>query len=338
MEEKTKPADDIRSLISSKETQKQFALALPRHMKPDRFVRIVLTALTKNPKLAQCTPASLMSCLLDLSAMGLEPDGRRAHLIPFNNTKAGTVICTLIVDYKGLVELAMNTKEVSNIHADVVCDKDVFIYNVGQVDKHEIDFRKDRGAMYAAYCIITKKDGTKKAEVMTKKEVDAIRKRSKSADTGPWVTDYNEMAKKTVFRRASKWIKLSPEVREKLEKDDEFDIDLSITGDPVIGLKHDKDKPQIGAGAPTPETPEDAKIVGDDPNAWKSVGKLERFGEKNQGAAKNLATNITKCAEKLGQEEFLKVVGAQGYESLAQIIKFEDLVKLTNALLKVMQE
>jgi len=50
--------------------------------------------------------------------------------------------------------------------------------------------------------------------------LDAIRKRSKSGQSGPWVTDYNEMAKKTVFRRASKWITLSPEVADALDKED----------------------------------------------------------------------------------------------------------------------
>jgi recombination protein RecT len=333
-EQKTNPVDDIRALVSSKETVKQFALALPRHMKPDRFVRIVLTALTKNPKLALCTPTSLMSCLLDLSAMGLEPDGRRAHLIPFNDNKTGKVICTLIVDYKGLVELAMNTKEVSNIHADIICDNDEFVYDKGQVEKHLINFKKDRGNMYAVYCIITKKDGTKKAEVMTKADVDKIRKRSKATESGPWVTDYNEMAKKTVFRRASKWIKLSPEVREKLEKDDEFDIDLQITGDPVIGLKHDKDKPAVAA--PAIDAPEDALLV--DPDAWKNVGDIKRFGEKDATAAKNLAQNVTKCANKLGKDKFLTIVGSQGFQSVTEITKVMDLVKLTNALLEAIKD
>jgi recombination protein RecT len=331
-EEKEK-TPDVKALIQGDTYRKQFAMAMPRHMKPDRFIRIAITAITKNPKLAQCTQASLVSCLLDLSALGLEPDGRRAHLIPFMNNKTGQMICTLLIDYKGLVELAMNTKEVSNIHADVICDEDTFVYNLGQVEKHQIDFRKDRGKMYAVYCIITMKDGTKKCEVMTKAEVDAIRKRSKSANDGPWVTDYNEMSKKTVFRRASKWIKLSPEVREKLEKDDgQFDVIPAAPGAPVIELKNDKNKkPAAQAGEVV-----DAEV--EDSDAWKNVGDLARFGEANATKAKTLAQNITKCAEKLGKEKFLSIVGSQGVERMKEILKIEDLVKLTNELLDVVKD
>jgi recombination protein RecT len=109
---------------------------------------------------------------------------------------------------------------VSNIHADVICENDAFKYDCGEVKKHLIDFRKERGAMFACYCVITFKDGTRKAEVMSKADVDKIRARSKAGQSGPWVTDYNEMAKKTVFKRASKWVQLSSEVIEAIQQDD----------------------------------------------------------------------------------------------------------------------
>ena len=55
---------------------------------------------------------------------------------------------------------------------------------------------------------------------MSKDEVDSIRKRSKSSGNGPWVTDYDEMAKKTVFRRLSKWLPQSPEMQKAFDIDD----------------------------------------------------------------------------------------------------------------------
>jgi recombinational DNA repair protein RecT len=167
----------------------------------------------KTPKLLDCTQESVLQCMLNCSALGLEPDGRRAHLIPYGTT------CTLIVDYKGIVELAKRSGDVANVFAQIVCENDNFSWENGEV-KHQVDFRKARGNMYAAYAIITFKDGTKQTDVMTKDEIDSIRKRSKASNSGPWVTDYNEMAKKTVFRRASKWITLSPEVADAFEKDD----------------------------------------------------------------------------------------------------------------------
>ena len=205
----------LRDTIGGDYFKKQVALALPKHMTPDRFVRVGLTALMKTPKLLDCTQESVIQCLLNCSSLGLEPDGRRAHLIPYGNT------CTLIVDYKGIVELAKRSGDVSNVFAQIVCANDNFEWENGEVT-HKIDFRTPRGEMYAAYATITFKDGTKQSDVMTKDEIDAIRKRSKSGQSGPWMTDYNEMAKKTVFRRASKWITLSPEVSDALEAEDDL--------------------------------------------------------------------------------------------------------------------
>jgi recombination protein RecT len=60
-----------------------------------------------------------------------------------------------------------------------------------------------------------------KCEVMTMDEVLAIKSRSRSGNSGPWQTDFNEMAKKTVFRRVSKWLPLSPELVDAMQKDDD---------------------------------------------------------------------------------------------------------------------
>ncbi len=330
------PAETIEQFLQSSDIKRQFAIALPKHMKPDRFVRITLTALTKNPRLAECTKESLFSCLLDLSALGLEPDGRRAHLIPFRNSQTGKTICTMLIDYKGLVELAMNTKEVSNIHADVICEKDRFVYNMGIVERHEINFTHDRGTMYAVYCIITMKDGTKKAEVMTKAEVDGVRARSKAANAGPWVTDYNEMAKKTVFRRASKWIKLSPEVREKIEKDDEgqFDFDAPQKLDtPIVGLKHDKDNVIDAQAQPTDAEAQE----GSAPENYLDTGDISRFGQDAE-KVKNLFTQVISCAKKAGKEKFFEIIGGLGHESLQAISTKAQVVAVLNKLLEAVQQ
>lgn len=211
----------VKSWLTSDYFKTQVALCLPKHLTADRFVRIAISALTRVPKLADCTPESVLKAMMTCSELGIEPDGRRAHLIPFNNSKLHRMECQLIVDYKGLVELAKRSGEIGSIHADVVCENDQFVYDRGLIETHKIDFRKPRGAMYAAYCIIRFKDSASdpKCEVMTKSEINAIRSRSPAGSSGPWVTDYNEMSKKTVFRRASKWIQLSPELHDALEKD-----------------------------------------------------------------------------------------------------------------------
>lgn len=218
----------IQEWLESDVFKRQIAAVLPKHITEERMVRAAITATMRTPLLAQCDQASFFNQMLLLSQFGLEPDGRRAHLIPFWNTKRKVYECQLILDYKGVVELILRTGAVSTIHADKVCENDEFVYNCGQVEKHRVDFRHPRGPAYAYYCVITRKDGTRKCEVMSVDEVNQIRARSKSAESGPWVTDYDEMAKKTVFKRASKWVELSSEIRGILDADNDLVIDASV--------------------------------------------------------------------------------------------------------------
>lgn len=211
----------IKQHLMSDGLRNQIAAALPKHMSADRMARVALTTINKTPKLAQCTQESFFAALMTCSQLGLEPDGRLAHLIPYGNQ------CQLIVDYKGLVDLAYRSKQVLSIHADVIYEGDEFEYDLGQVKKHTpYAWRKDKpeekGKLLGAYCIVRMVDA-EKHEVMGIDEIEAIKKRSKSGSSGPWVTDFNEMAKKTVFKRCSKWIPLSPEIRDAVSVDDDYE-------------------------------------------------------------------------------------------------------------------
>lgn len=217
----TPPKKTLKDWLSSDQLKLQIAAALPKHITPDRQLRVIMTAMNRTPKLWECEHSSLLQALIRCSEFGLEPDGRRAHLIPFRNNKKSIVECQLIIDYKGLVELAYRSGTISNVHADVVCENDTFEYDKGVIVAHKIDFRKPRGKIYAAYAIARMKDGGEVATVLSQEEIESTRKRSKSANDGPWQTDWSEMAKKTAFRRLSKWLTLSPEFRDAVEMEDE---------------------------------------------------------------------------------------------------------------------
>lgn len=214
----------LKTILTGDAMLEQFSKALPRHLSAERFVRICTTALLRTPKLLECTHESFFKCLLDLSAMGLEPDGVRAHLIPFDNNKTKTTECTLLIDYKGLVEIVRRSPEIARPHADIICPDDDFEFSAGSIIRHTWDMQKPRGAMIGAYAMVVLKDGTNQAVVLQKHEIDDVRKRSKSQSNGPWVTDYNEMAKKTCFRRLCKWLTLSPEVLQHISEDDEAEF------------------------------------------------------------------------------------------------------------------
>ena len=270
----------LKQTLSSATMREQFARALPKHLSPERFCRIAITALTRTPKLADCTQESLMKCLLDLSAFGLEPDGRRAHLIPYKDQ------CTLIIDWKGLAELAMRSGIIAKLHADIVCENDAFEYDLGEVVRHSVNWKAPRGAMYAAYALAVTKDGAKFCAVLTKDEVDGIMARSqgyKSAvqynKTHPWLTDYNEMAKKTAFRRLAKWLPLSAEFRDAQDKDDE-PMEREIQAAVVPPVKALFDKPKEPEETPVTSSPHEALtlLIRESGLTWEQVGPAAEAG------------------------------------------------------------
>jgi recombination protein RecT len=223
----------IQDRLEGDKIKQAIADILPKHLSPERMVRVLVGCVRRVPKLAQCDQASFFDAVMTLSQLGLEPDGRRAHLIPFENRKKGIVECQLIIDYKGLVELVQRNGDMYPPHADKVCEHDDFVYDCGEIVRHVIDFRKPRGKAYAYYAIAKMKDGGRRCEVMSRDEVDAIRDKSQSylsaikynkTDT-PWIEHYDEQAKKTVFKRLSKWLVLSPEVRDAIAVDDRDYID-----------------------------------------------------------------------------------------------------------------
>lgn len=235
----------IKQQLMSPAMQAQIGAALPKHITAERMCRVAMTAITKSPKLAQCTQASFFTALLNLSQWGLEPDGRRAHLIPFENKRANTVECQLIIDYKGYAELIYRSGLVSYLHADVVREGDLFAYDKGELRQHvpwflrkDANKPKEAGKIYAVYAMARMKDGSEKADVLSVDEVYAIRDGSQGwfafqkgwAKQSPWdpnkPVSEQEMMKKTAFRRLSKWLPLSAEVRDAMDSDDDDAIDV----------------------------------------------------------------------------------------------------------------
>lgn len=227
----SKKTEKLRTLLESPKLRDQMALVLPKHLTPDRMARIAITALIKTPKLAECDPASVLAAMMTCSQHGIEPDGRRAHLIPFGST------CQLIIDYKGLVELMLNDENVGSIYAKEVRENDEFDYNKGVLNTHRFSLGTKRGEIVGAYCLITFKDGTEKCEVMDLDELIAVRNCSKAKDSGPYVQFTAEMYKKIVIKRASKQMQLSPSVRDAIEADDnQFQFNREIKkAKPIFG-------------------------------------------------------------------------------------------------------
>ncbi len=195
-----------------KQMEKEIAKALPSVITPERFTRIVLSALSTNPKLGMCTPQSFLGAMMTAAQLGLEPNTPlgQAYLIPFKNGKAGVMECQFQLGYKGLMDLAYRSGEVKIIQAHVVYEKDEFEYSLGldPVLKH-VPARKDRGEPTHVYAMFRTKDDGYGFTVMSMEEIRAhAAKYSKSFGNGPWQTNFEEMAKKTVLKRVLKYAPL----------------------------------------------------------------------------------------------------------------------------------
>lgn len=217
-----KGKSDLATVIQSDAMKKQWALVLPKCLTADRLARVALTQLRKTPKLAQCTPESFLGAMMKCAETGLEPNGRDAHLVPYGSE------CTFIADYKGLVRLCRRDPSVKDVQVFTVRENDDFTWTPDGIT-HTFSLKKDRGDVVACYTKISWENGSVSyGEPMTRQEAEAVRDRSKAGRNGPWVTDFNEMWKKTVVRRDSKMWPLSPETMDAVSADMEADgIDIS---------------------------------------------------------------------------------------------------------------
>jgi len=114
-----------------------------------------------------------------------------------------------------MLSIARRSGEIASVVAEIVHEKDEFSIEYGMEPKlvHKPFIDGDPGAMRGAYVVVRfKGDGIEPLiKYMSKSEIDKRRARSKASSYGPWVTDYDEMAKKTVFRSVFKWLPISIE-------------------------------------------------------------------------------------------------------------------------------
>jgi recombination protein RecT len=209
-----KPKDaamTLKDLLVS--NQKAITSLVPEHLTPERLMRVAVNCVAKTPGLQKCTPTSLLQCVMAAAEVGLEPGGvlGQFYLVPMGN------VATPIIGYRGLLELARRSGQIASIRAVVVREKDRFRMTEGieQTLDHEPFLDGDAGPMKYVYAVAKLRDGSVQVEVMSRAQVDGIRARSRAGSSGPWVTDYDEMAKKTVLRRLSKWLPLATERWEK---------------------------------------------------------------------------------------------------------------------------
>lgn len=236
-----RPQDRLKSMLAK--SWPRIRAVIGNNMSGERLYQLCVSTINKEPKLAECSPESVLSCFMKCSALGLEPsavDGLgRAYILPYGNRKNGRTEATFIIGYKGIIDLARRSGAIKSIHAQAVYEGDEFEAWEDESGQH-FEFRQNRDAEHSqrkltdVFVNAQLMTGGFVFEHMTRAEIDKIRGRSKASDNGPWVSDYEAMAKKTVIRRVFPYLPVSVNAAQAVGAD-ETTPDYSDVFHPVIG-------------------------------------------------------------------------------------------------------
>lgn len=221
----------IMAMMANDSVKKQMALAMPKHLTADRLMRIAMTEVRKVPALGKCNVQSFMGAIMQCAQLGIEPGAALGHayLLPFGNGKAsdGLPNCQLIIGYRGMIDLARRSGQIISLTARAVYSGDSFSYTYGLDETLDhVPATGERGDFTHVYAVAKLKGGGIQFEVMSKADVLKVKSSSKAGNNGPWVSHFDEMAKKTVIRRLFKYLPVSIEVTQAVILDEKADAGI----------------------------------------------------------------------------------------------------------------
>ena len=205
--------------------------ALPSVITPERFTRMVLSAISTTPTLGQCTPSSFLGAMMSAAQLGLEPNTPlgQAYILPYKTH--GTLEAQFQLGYKGLIDLAYRSGEVEVIQSHIVYENDEFECNYGlEPTLKHVPAATNRGEPIKVYALFKTKSGGFGFEVMS---MDDVRRHAEkyskaySSSFSPWKTNFEEMAKKTVLKRVLKYAPLKSDFVRGMAQDNTVKTSLS---------------------------------------------------------------------------------------------------------------
>lgn len=200
--------EDQEAQLSIRDLVQKRAVEMYTSEKGQEFVSALTSATDRNAKIKNCSPSSIITSMMACIMLDLVPEtGQQlAYLIPYGN------ILQFQIGYKGLIELAYRSGMVLSINAELVFPEDEFDFNLGtnRGIMHRPNMSIDRtnfGGITQVYATAELKDGGTVFEVMSISELEKIRATVKAKSTdAPWKTWPEQMAKKTVIKRLTKYM------------------------------------------------------------------------------------------------------------------------------------
>lgn len=211
-----RPIDQFRADLKDK--QETLLATAPAHINSARFLELAARSCIGNPKLLDCSRASLFTSVAEAATLGLDLDGvlGQAYLVPYGRE------ATLVPGYKGIKELAYRSGKVSIFDWAIVRPDDEFEYRKGteQFLNHSPcdGVSSDYTHVWAMGVTV---DGGKRFEVMSKEQVCTHRDKYAKGwqrKGSAWTTNPEAMALKTVATKVMKLLPLSTEAQRLIER------------------------------------------------------------------------------------------------------------------------
>ncbi len=228
----TKQPTDIAGLLDA--NREALLQALPKKIKIDRFLRVAMNSIHRNPDLQKCSATSLYGAIMQSAQFGLEVGlMNQAHLVPYWNSEKRCFEAQFQIGYLGLRDMAEWYGDVEDGDAQVVHEKDEFDYELGDSPSihHKPSKDQNRGEPAFYYAWAKPKNGKIKVAVMSYSEVEAHRDRfvrkTKAGEFSPaWTKTFDAMAIKTVMRKCYKLVARSPQLREAIALDEMQEVQI----------------------------------------------------------------------------------------------------------------
>lgn len=214
--QKAKSEPILATYVQNMMARGEIKKALPATLTPERFTRVVLSAISNNKDLQNCSPKTFLAAMMQSAQLGLEPNTPlgQAYLIPYKDN------CSFQIGYQGILDLAWRSQQYQRITAETVHENDTFEYELGMnpLLKH-VPAKGSRGEAIAYYATYTLKNGGQAFAVMTKEEVEDFKNKYSKAKNSPWLTAFDAMAKKTVLKQLLKYAPKTIELAKAINTD-----------------------------------------------------------------------------------------------------------------------
>ena len=213
----------IKTYLANPAVKKKFEEILGK--KAPGFISSIVSAVTMNPRLAECPPDSVVASAAIAASLDLpiNPSLGMAHIVPYKN-KQGIMIAQFQMGWKGFIQLGMRSGMYQLMNASIVHEGDIKNMNrfTGEIDFNSdqvTDFEKRPVIGYCFYFKLT--SGFEKYFYMTVQQCQIHGKKySRSYEKGNWANDFDNMSLKTVVKMAlSKYGVLSIEMQKAITTD-----------------------------------------------------------------------------------------------------------------------